>query len=463
MPELGKEEQPAEPQNLEEREEDADLEQGPALLETLHRADSKLQTTFRQAKEPDSVVQSFFDEVAANIANGVSALSSTVAKGAEELGNSISDSFGNKAGDVASFFKSLSINSSSAAPTPARSVAGGSSQASVATSGRSSFTTTRESSEPGPGTAKDTKEGSFTVKEVEGIYGVDYSKYPIASYVKLPSALQPFVNLPGLDHYMVVARPTMDKSGGLAGYREVVPKTVRAAAPFLIVVDEPGTTVQDKGYLWYEFKLVDVFKLDVSKMKSFDDYLAKLSKKGRWNCKDRQKKLNASPLKVEYIPLTQDRAFLETLWPLYQRTGEKNGFCVLGEKEFFDFHLNTPDLTVMMIKDTSKDNQIVTFCTGVRAGDTLMPMWCGTDYDHELAMKCSTYYNMLYEYFKIAIADPAINWVDLGATRRTAKTSIGCEGYPVSGYVRCKNSIMLAIVDTMMKEYFNPSEFMQDP
>ena len=40
----------------------------------------------------------------------------------------------------------------------------------------------------------------------------------------------------------------------------------------------------------YEFKLVDVFKLDVSKMKSFDDYLAKLSKKGRWNCKDRQKK-----------------------------------------------------------------------------------------------------------------------------------------------------------------------------
>ena len=46
------------------------------------------------------------------------------------------------------------------------------------------------------------------------------------------------------------------------------------------------------------------------------------------------------------------------------------------------------------LQDTSKDNQIVTFCTGVRAGDTLMPMWCGTDYDHELAMKCSTYYNM---------------------------------------------------------------------
>lgn len=40
----------------------------------------------------------------------------------------------------------------------------------------------------------------------------------------------------------------------------------------------------------YEFKLVDVFKLDVRGMKNFDDYLAKLSKKARWNCKDRQKK-----------------------------------------------------------------------------------------------------------------------------------------------------------------------------
>lgn len=44
-------------------------------------------------------------------------------------------------------------------------------------------------------------------------------RYPISSYVKLPAALQPFVELPWLDHYLVVARPTMDKSGGLHNYR----------------------------------------------------------------------------------------------------------------------------------------------------------------------------------------------------------------------------------------------------
>jgi hypothetical protein len=141
-----------------------------------------------------------------------------------------------------------------------------------------------------------------------------------------------------------------------------------------------------------------------------------------------------------------------------------------------------------------KDNgQLVTFCTGVRAADTLMPMWCGTDYDNEKSRSCSSYFNMLYEvgrrrstggtgaqgpcgapaaaqlaavalhaacyraqppepvprdavpsvlsgswcppispqYVKVGIADPTINWVDLGASRRSAKTAIGFTGYPV--------------------------------
>jgi hypothetical protein len=61
-------------------------------------------------------------------------------------------------------------------------------------------------------------------------------------------------------------------------------------------------------------------------------------------------RLAASSIEVEYIPLPKDRAFLDTIWPLYKQTGEKNGFCVLTEQEFYDFHLNTPDLTVMLMK-----------------------------------------------------------------------------------------------------------------
>jgi hypothetical protein len=43
------------------------------------------------------------------------------------------------------------------------------------------------------------------------------------------------------------------------------------------------------------------------------------------------------------------------------------------------------------------DDKLVTFCTGVRSGDTLMPMWCGTDYDNEKSRACASYFNMLYE------------------------------------------------------------------
>ncbi len=44
-----------------------------------------------------------------------------------------------------------------------------------------------------------------------------------------------------------------------------------------------------------------------------------------------------------------------------------------------------------------ESGELVTFCTGVRAGDTLMPMWCGTDYENEKSRSCSSYFNMLYE------------------------------------------------------------------
>ena len=51
-----------------------------------------------------------------------------------------------------------------------------------------------------------------------------------------------------------VGRPTADASGGLARYQEVCPKEMRAAAPFLIVIDDPGKVEagynDPKGYIW---------------------------------------------------------------------------------------------------------------------------------------------------------------------------------------------------------------------
>jgi hypothetical protein len=110
-----------------------------------------------------------------------------------------------------------------------------------------------------------------------------------------------------------------------------------------------------------QIPLSDVFKLHVGEMKSIDDYLkvgrarqpgctacpkgrsAKgsqrtglcdrcathppaayraaqvLSKKGRWNFKDRQKKFKAG-LSCEYVPLPPgSKELVDELWPLYRK------------------------------------------------------------------------------------------------------------------------------------------------
>lgn len=300
----------------------------------------------------------------------------------------------------------------------------------------------------------------------EGQLYIDYQKFPVKQYVKLPKALSPFLKISVFEHYLLVSRPSMAKSAGLVNHRAVVPKKLRKAVPFMIVIDEPGMLQhwQDKKYTWVEIPLLDVFKLDVSSMHSMDDYLNVLSRKGRWNFKDRQKKFNnPTVINMEYVPL--DKSMIGTLWPLYQATGEKNGFTVLSKADFFKFHNEVEGLTVMYIYDVRdpENKKLVSFCTGIKAGDALLPMWCGTDYENDLQRTCATYFNMLYEFVRIAIADPEVNWVDLGATRRTAKTAIGFTGYPHSGYFRCKNTVVQAIVESMAKDYFKPEDFAADP
>jgi len=211
----------------------------------------------------------------------------------------------------------------------------------------------------------------------QGRLYVDYLLFPVKNYVKLPAALKPFLNISKLKQYLLVSKPSMSKSAGLANHRAVVPKEVRKSCPMLIVIDEPGMLDKwkDTKYIWVEIPLLDVFMLDVSKMNSMDDYLTVLSRKARWNFKDRQRKFhNPKAIKMEYVPL--DKAMIDTLWPLYQATGEKNGFTVLTKEEFYGFHQLVEGLYVMYIWDVrnAADKKLISFCTGVRTDDVLLPM-----------------------------------------------------------------------------------------
>ena len=149
-------------------------------------------------------------------------------------------------------------------------------------------------------------------------------RYRVANYVHLPRILSPLMKLPGLRSFLIIGRPTMDRSGGLAGYRDSAPKSARRRAPFLVVIDTPGQVPEPK-YRWcarphcehpsacaashlctpcmhstaqhsalpaqplplpphsllcqpvlrrVEIPLPDVFKLDTQGLRSFEEYLA---------------------------------------------------------------------------------------------------------------------------------------------------------------------------------------------
>lgn len=77
-----------------------------ALLETLHRADTKLQRSLRDIElepepEKESKFKSFFGKVAENVSSGASTLATPISTGVGKL----QDSFSSTANDVAQFFR----------------------------------------------------------------------------------------------------------------------------------------------------------------------------------------------------------------------------------------------------------------------------------------------------------------------------------------------------------------------
>lgn len=234
-----------------------------------------------------SAVDDLLDGVTKSVESGTISVSSSLKAGAESAARSFED--------MQNFLSSLFT-------TPSKTVH-------VPSPASSSSTLSTEASDS-------TKAG--------GIKHVEYKKYALKGYVQIPAVLKPFMDALKLDHYVICSLPTMAPSVGLAGHRDTVPKAVRSAAPFLIVVDEPGKLAgyEDNKYVWVELNMGDVFRLDISKMKKIEDYVTTLSKKAKWNFKDRQKKFNNPKLiSSEIVPIKQgDKAFLDTIWPLYKQT-----------------------------------------------------------------------------------------------------------------------------------------------
>jgi len=288
------------------------------------------------------------------------------------------------------------------------------------------------------------------------------------SYVELPEPLIKGLEKLKKDYYLIIGRPTMAPGAGLKGYKDVTTKKERKLAPCIGVFDHPGMLkdFKDDKFQWIEFPVGDTFMLDVSGMKTKDDYKKVLTKAGKKNYTAKFKKFEKEPnLVYELVDWVGTDENIDRIWPLYEATGEKNGFTVLTKEDFYRYHRIVPNQKVAYIWDISDPNnkKLTSFNTAFIWKDILHPMWCGTDYSNPLNRTCSTYFIILYNMAHYAIEQQNLNWVDLGATQRKAKTSIGYKPHPCSLYFRCYNTAYKKIVEYSMEKYYDPSKCMTDP
>jgi len=290
--------------------------------------------------------------------------------------------------------------------------------------------------------------------------------------VCLPHFLNSLLNASKLNYFLLIGRPSGARSAGLHGYKEVTTRKERKRAPILVVIDKPNMLTEgkfhDSKYLWSEIHLGDAFMLDVSQMKSMDDYKQILSKNNKKAYKNRNRRFNnEADIEHEWamggsIELPTD--FVDIIWSLYKQTGEKNGYTVLTKEEFFKFHKKVPNLIFSLCWDVSDpmNKKLVSFCTGLQWKDVLMPLWCGTDYSNPLHRSCTTYFIMHYNFIEYGINNPSINWIDLGMSQRKAKTAMGFSPVPCSGYFRSTNRFSQHMIETFNSKYYDADAVITD-
>jgi hypothetical protein len=220
-----------------------------------------------QALEGDSKSDATWNSILATVGRALRSGSTSVRTTMSDVGDKIASGISISGKEMQSFVSSLTTRSTSVGNVRVPSTT----DSTVTSDSNSSF---------------------YQENPRRGIPMLDYRNFPLKGYVDVPKPIVALLEMTNMAHYLIIGRPTMAPSAGLAGYKEVTTKKERADAPFLIVVDKPGQleTVIDNKYIWVEFLLGDTFMLDVSEMKSMDDYANSLTRKGRWNFKDRQKK-----------------------------------------------------------------------------------------------------------------------------------------------------------------------------
>lgn len=216
--------------------------------------------------------------------------------------------------------------------------------------------------------------------------------------------------------------------------------------------DSLGYSGELEEFKYHDF-LVEPNMILPIEWKTRDEYFAALSKKYRQRAKGILKKgesLKKVPFQAEEILKNA-----EELFRLYQQVHMKAEFRLatltidyfaaakrtLGDRFCFDaYYLN---------------NRLVGFRSGFLLKDHLEAHFIGIDYS--INKEVELYQNMLYDYLFHALESKKKSLV-LGRTASEIKSNLGAVAYPLTCYIRHRNSLSNRIIKPFV-DYLRPSDW----
>jgi hypothetical protein len=163
--------------------------------------------------------------------------------------------------------------------------------------------------------------------------------------------------------------------------------------------------------------------------KTFNEYLASLSKKVRWDVKDKIRRFEEAGGRIEQrIHLDEDAT---AVYELFQRTcqaheGQEIAWPVQANFAIFERVETLGDSHRMLLAYIG--DRLIGFLMLVESGDTLFFKFCGLDY--ELSRDSMAYFNLFYEGIRYGI-ERGCRQVSLGPTSYFNKQRLGAELRPL--------------------------------
>jgi len=182
---------------------------------------------------------------------------------------------------------------------------------------------------------------------------------------------------------------------------------------------------------------------------SFDNYLASRSKRTRANIRRHFRKADNGGLTVEQLRGRDgvDQLFTDDVHRLYLNVLDRAHirFEKVPAEFFRELARQLPDESCFTF--LRQEGRIVAFCCGVASRGAHSMLYCGLDYS--LNAEADLYFNIIYRGMEAGHA-PGVRVVYIGAAADEFKKHMGCQGQPLSIYVKAVRPVM----QFLFKQFF---------